>query len=111
MRQLGANTNLIRQIQKQFLGDAGPEANQKFEELLGGFLSGKLTMDDIRGQAQSAADQLRALKRDGGESPGFAADAYLSILDHFLKETMAAGPTTNASAPPASKPKPAQAAE
>jgi hypothetical protein len=112
MRQLGTNTNLIRQIQKQFLGDAGPEANQKFEELLGGFLSGKVTMDDIRVQAQSAADQLRALKRDGGESPGFAADTYLAILDHFLKESAAVGSGTNAAAgAPASTPSAAHAEE
>ena len=96
LRQLGSNTNLIQQVQKQFLGDAGSEANDKFNELLGGLMSGKLSVDDIRAQAKSAADQLRALKREGGEEAGFAVDAYLTILDHFLKDTTPSGVTTNA---------------
>jgi hypothetical protein len=102
LRQIGAHTNLIRQVQGKFLGDAGPEANQKFDELLSGLMSGKITVDDVRAQAKMAADQLRALKRDSGEDAGFAADTYLAILDHFLNETApAAGSVTNTPAPPA----------
>jgi hypothetical protein len=67
----------------------------KFNELLGGLMSGKLSVDDIRAQAKTAADQLRALKREGGEDAGFAADTYLAILDHFLKDTASSGPITN----------------
>jgi hypothetical protein len=108
LRQLGASTNLIQQVQKQFLSGAGPEANDKFNDLLGGLMSGKLSVDDIRAEAKSAADQLRTLKREGGEEAGLAADAYLAILDHFLKETAPAGSPTNAPAlSPDSKPKPA----
>jgi hypothetical protein len=101
LRQLGAHTNLIRQIQKQFLADAGPEANQKFDELLNGLLSGRLTMGDLRAQAQSAANQLRELKRQGGEDAGFAVDTYLTILDHFLKEGPTTGSVTNVLVPSA----------
>ncbi len=104
---LGLNTDLIQQVQKQFLSGAGPEANAKFNELLGGFLSGKLSMEDIRAQAKTAADQLRTLQRESGEDAGFAANAYLSILDHFLKETAPPASATNTpSAPPAAKPPP-----
>ena len=85
--QLDASTNLIQQVQNQFLSGAGPEANTKFNELLAGLMSGRLTVEDIRAEAKAAADQLRALKRESGEEAGFAADAYLAILDHFLKET------------------------
>jgi hypothetical protein len=107
--ELSGHTNLIRQIQKQFLAGAGPEANQKFDELLSGLMSGKLTVDDLRAQAQSAADQLRAMKRDGGQDPGFATDTYLTILDQFLKETAPSGSATNAMVPPsAAKPDAAQ---
>ena len=105
LSKLGASTNLIQQVQKQFLGDAGPEANAKFNELLGGLMSGKLNVDDIRAQAQSAAEQLRALKRDGGDQAGFATDAYLSILDHFLKETAPSSASSN-SPTPSPPPKP-----
>jgi hypothetical protein len=104
--QIGAHTNLIRQVQKQFLSDAGPEANQKFDELLNGLMSGKISMDDLRAQAQSAANQLRDLKRKGGEDAGLATDTYLAILDHFLKEMPASVPATNLPAPGA-KPVPA----
>ena len=111
LRQLGANTNLVQQVQKQFLGGAGPEANTKFNDLLGGLMSGRLSVDDIRAEARTAADQLRALKREGGAEAGFAADAYLAILDHFLRETApAAGSATNAPAPSA-KPMPDPAPE
>jgi hypothetical protein len=110
-RDLAAHTNLIHKIQSQFLSDAGPEANKQFEDMLNGLMTGKLNMDDLRAQAQSAADQIRALKRDSGEDPGFAADSYLAILDQFLKSTPAsAGSKTNAPAA-AQKTKPGAAEE
>jgi hypothetical protein len=93
---LSMSTNLIQQVQAQFLSGAGPEANAKFNELLGGLMSGKLSADDIRAEAKAAADQLRALQKESGEDTGFATSAYLAILDHFLKETAPSGPTTNA---------------
>lgn len=105
LRGLGASTNLIQQVQKQFLSGAGDDANNKFNELLGGLMSGKLSVQDIRAEAKSAADQLRALKREGGEEAGFTTDTYLAILDHFLKETVPAGSATNA-ATPSPRPKP-----
>ena len=100
LRQLGANTNLIKQVQGQFLAGAGPEATDKFNELLGGVLSGKLTVNDIRAEAQTVADQLRALQRETGEDNGWVMNGYLAILDHFLKETAPAGSPTNAPARP-----------
>jgi hypothetical protein len=95
LRGLGANTNLIQQVQKQFLSGAGPEANDKFNELLGGLMSGKISVEDIRTQAKTAADQLRAVQRESGEDAGFATSTYLAILDHFLKETAPSGAATN----------------
>lgn len=106
---LSTSTNLIQQVQKQFLSGAGPDANNKFNELLGGLMSGKLSVDDIRAEAKSAADQLRTLQRESGEDAGFASSAYLSILDHFLKETAPLGAATNVPASPtASRPPPAE---
>src|SRR5262249_39797123 len=89
MRELGTQTNLIQQVRSQFLGDAGPEANDKFNEMLDGLISGKLTLNDLRAQAQTAADQLRSLKKDLGPEAGDSMDGYLTILDHFLRETSA----------------------
>lgn len=93
VRQLGSSSNLIQQVQSQFLNGAGPEAKEKFDQLLGGYLSGKLSVEDIRAEAKTAADQLRSARNElGGESTPLL-DSYLAILDKFLNET---GPgTTN----------------
>ncbi len=101
LRQIGANTNFIEQVRAQFLADAWPEANNKFNGMVSGLLSGRLTVNDIRAEAKSAADQLKELKRDLGEDAGEALDGYLAILENFLRET-APPPsvsTTNVSRP------------
>ncbi len=96
--QLRSSPALIQRIESQFLAGAGPEAKQKFNELLGGVMNGKITMADLRAQAQSAADQLRAARDELGEDAGFAIDGYLAILDSFLKNS---GSGTAATAPKA----------
>jgi hypothetical protein len=93
LQQLGSDTNLVQQIRKQFLADAGPQANGKFDELLTGLMSGKMDINDLRAQAKSAADQLRSMKKDMGGDAGQTLDAYLSVLDNFLAQS------TPASAP------------
>ena len=67
MHQLGANTNFIEQIRKQFLSQAGPEANDKFDEMVAGLMSGKFDMNSLRAEAKAAAGQIRALKGQGGD--------------------------------------------
>ncbi len=99
LRNLGANTNFIGQIRQQFLAD-NPEASSNYDALVGGLMSGKLNMDDLRREAKSSADQLRQLKRDLGPDAGDSIDAYLEVLDNFLKETA----DEPASATPAPKP-------
>jgi hypothetical protein len=104
IRQLGAHTNLIRRVQSQFLSAAGPEANDKFNQMLNELASGKLNMADLRAQAKSVADELRSLQREAGEDMSGTMKLYLSILDRFVKETE---PTNNAATnPPASSLKP-----
>lgn len=113
LRQLGANTNFIQQVQAQFLGTAGPEANAKFNEMVGGLMSGKLNVNDIRAEAKSAAAQLKELKRDLGDDAGWALDGYLAILENFLQQTATPNSSaTNASRPlPKAKPKPVREEE
>jgi hypothetical protein len=65
-------------------------------------MTGKLSVDDIRAQAKAAADQLRQLQQESGEDAGFAASAYLSILDHFLRESAPTNAATN-TPPPAQR--------
>lgn len=97
-RNLGgpATTNLMEQVRGNLLNGASPEANQAFDQLMGGLMSGQINMDDLRKQAQVAADQIRELKRDGANDPATASlDGYLEILDDFLKETAPAASATN----------------
>lgn len=106
LRQLRTQTNLINQVQSQFLSGAGSDANAKFNELLNGLTTGQLNIGDIRAQAQDAATQLRAAKKDLGDDSGLL-DAYLTVLEHFVKETQAEAPARSSTA----KPKPAPADE
>jgi len=86
LRRLGSNTNMAQQVREQLLAGAGPDANKKFDELLSGLASGKLNLDGIRSEAKSAASQWRALKKELGPDASGPLDAYLEILDNFLKE-------------------------
>ena len=105
LRGLGANTNFIQQVKSQFLAAAGPEANSKFDEMVGGLLNGKLDLNDIRKEAKSAADQLRSLKKELGDDAGDSLDGYLDILDSFLKESApATESSTNAIGSPPKPP-------
>ena len=106
LNQSGGVSNLQQQVEAQFLGDAGPEAKAKFNELLSGYLTGRLSVNDIRAQAQSTADQVRSLRKDLGEDAGPMIDGYLAILDSFLKETAPTVSTATNAPAPAPKPKP-----
>jgi hypothetical protein len=86
-RSLGANTNFIEQIRGHFLADAGPAANQQFNDTLAGLTSGKIDMAGLRAQARAAADQIRSLQHDLGPEAGDSLGSYLAILDAFLRET------------------------
>jgi hypothetical protein len=86
LRHPGMDTNFIRQIREQMLAGS-PEAAGKYDAMVGGLLSGQLNVDDIRREARSSADQLRKLKRDLGPDADDSLDAYLEVLDSFLKET------------------------
>ncbi len=104
LRGLSGQTNLVQQVEAQFLSPAGPEAVSKFNDLLNGLSTGKIDMNDLRAQAQSAADQLRSLKQGTGPEDSGEVDAYLAILDDFLKETAPANAATSPVSPPTNAP-------
>jgi hypothetical protein len=87
LRDLGTNSGLIQQVETQFLAGAGPEAKAKFDELMAGLTSGSLDMSALRAEAKKTADQVRAMRKDMGEGTGWTVDAYLAILDKFLRDT------------------------
>ncbi len=97
-KNLGANgTNFIGQIRDQMLA-GNPEAAGKYDEMANGLMNGSLNVNDIRRQAKASADQLRQLKQQLGPDADESLDAYLQILDNFLKETDG-GPAGSVSAP------------
>jgi hypothetical protein len=105
LRGIRDQTNLIQQVQSQVLSSGNPDAVNKFNELLDGLSSGKIDINDLRVQAQSAADQLRSLKSGLGPNSSSEVDGYLSILDDFLQETAPVNKDTKSSnAVPNAKP-------
>ena len=89
MRQQGVDPKLIDLVQQQIFGKSSPEAAQKFNEMMSGLTTGKLSMQDIRKQAQSAIDQIKAAKKDLGGDAGEMLDSYLGILEKFVQESTA----------------------
>lgn len=97
LKALPSSTNLTQNTSAELLSQAGPEAAQKFNELLRGLMTGKMSVADLRAEAKSVADETRALRSELGEE-GALLDGYLSILDRFLAQT----PSSKTSAPPVS---------
>jgi len=96
---LASHSNLIQQVQRQFLAGADPQAQQKFNSLVSGLLDGSITLEDVQREARTAADQVRALKKELGPEASSALDGYLAILDQFLKEAPDAPAPTNSPPP------------
>jgi hypothetical protein len=100
LHQLKTQTNLIQQVQGQFLSGASPEVGAKYNQMLGDLSTGKMSIGDLRAQAKDAADQLRSLQRDGGDDSSGAMSMYLTILDQFLQESAGEATTNSATAAP-----------
>jgi hypothetical protein len=99
IQQLRADPGAIQRVEQQFLAGADPQAKEMFNQMMGGLMNGSLNVNDIRAQAKSAADQLRAAKKELGDDAGFAVDGYLAVLDGFLRETATSSPANSTNAP------------
>lgn len=86
--QTGVATNeAIKQVQNDLLAGASPEAQQMYRELVSGFLSGNLDIQDIRGQAEAALNDMEALQKELGDDETTALlDSYGAILRNFLNQ-------------------------
>ncbi len=99
-RGIHDQSNLVQQVEAQVLGSsASPEAVNKFNELLDGLSTGKIDMNELRAQVQSAASQLQEYKKQMGPDAGEEVDGYLAILNNFLQETAQPNSATNSPAP------------
>jgi hypothetical protein len=103
MRQQGVDPDLVNAVQQQVFGQGNPAASAKFNELMGGLMSGKISVSDIRAQAQDSIQQIKDAKQQLGPEIGDSLDGYLAILQSFVNET-ATNTTVTASPPPASAP-------
>ena len=99
VRQLKSQPQLIQQVQNQYLNDASPEAKAKFDQMLTDLSTGKMSVDGLRAEAKSTADQLRAMRKELGEDAGEGLDGYLAILDNFVQESAPTATATNAGTP------------
>jgi hypothetical protein len=87
LRRMGANTNFIQQVRQQMLTGANPAANQKYDELVSGLMSGQMNVNDIRNEAKKGIAQIHQLKQELGPQADESLDSYLSILETFVNET------------------------
>lgn len=78
----------IERIQNEYLATATPEANQMFQEMLRGVQSGQKNIGDLRTQAASTLQELRAAQKEFGEDAlGGILETYGEVLESFLRQT------------------------
>ncbi len=109
MRRQGVDPKIVDQVQQEIFGKGSPAATAKYNELMGGLMSGRLGVQDIRAEAQKTINQVRAMKKDLGDDAGDMLDGYVSILEQFVAESAGApneivAPVKPAPAAPAGKP-------
>jgi hypothetical protein len=108
MKVGGVDPAIISQVQEQVFGGSSPEAAKKFNELMDGFSSGTLSVQEIRTEAQNSLKELNSLKKDLGPEGGDLFDGYVAILERFIAES--APPPTNSAATNAAARKPVMGA-
>lgn len=86
LRAEGLDPALMNELQLRLPGFASPEVQGYFHDRVGGLISGKISLQDIRDDAIDARDQLLDLKKDLGPDAA-ALDGYLGILEGFIRVT------------------------
>jgi hypothetical protein len=86
LRQGELDPKSLAEVQKMFPLLATKEAGGYFNETLGGLLTGKLGIGDIRKDAIKARDGIMELRKELGRDAD-ALNPYLGILEKFIKET------------------------
>ena len=83
----GINPQMIGALQTKFPLLNTPEASGYFNDTLGGLMTGKLNIQDVRKDAVKARDELKSLQDELGPETGAALNGYMSILNKFIRET------------------------
>ena len=103
MRKQGVDPKIVEQVQQEIFGKSSPAATAKYNQLMGGLMSGRLGVQDIRAEAQKTIKQVRAMKKDLGDDAGDLLDGYVSILEQFVADS-AGAPNEVVVPAPANKP-------
>ncbi len=82
----GISAQDMKAVQQKMPLLAVPEVQNYVSERLGGLLTGRLNVMDIRKEAIDAVDQIKDIQKDLGPQAG-ALNGYLSILENFIDET------------------------
>jgi len=78
---------MVDKVRMEILGAAPQEAQDQFNEMVSGLVSGKIQVGDVRKMAIDTVAEVESLREDLGEDVGFALDGYLSILKSFIGKT------------------------
>ncbi len=97
----GLDPGLTKQLQQTFPLMAAPPVQKYFKDTVGGLITGKINLQDLRKQAIAVRKQIDDLDKDLGPEAKAALAPYSSILDHFIRET---APPAQASPNTAAKP-------
>jgi hypothetical protein len=77
----------VQKVQNELLAGATPEANQMFNEMVQGLMSGQMDMADIRNKAQTTLQELRSLQKElGNDETAELLNSYGAILESFIKQ-------------------------
>jgi hypothetical protein len=86
----------VAKVQQQFLSDANPEANELFQQMVQGLMTGKMDVNDVRNKAQGTLEQLRQFQKElGQDEEGELLGSYVNILEAFLKNASQRTNTTS----------------
>jgi hypothetical protein len=96
----GINPQMVGELRTKFPLLNTPEAGDYFNDTLGGLMTGKLNIQDVRKDAVMARDGLLDLQKELGPD-GAALNGYMSILNKFIRET---GPPPGEKQPSETKP-------
>ncbi|MEO8426517.1 MAG: hypothetical protein ABI651_05315 [Verrucomicrobiota bacterium] len=87
LRAQGIDPKDTSKLPEEILSGANPEATEQFKEMVAGLMTGQISVDSIRAQAQKSVEEIQAMKEDLGAEAGELLDGYLLVLENFLKES------------------------
>jgi len=87
IKQGAIDPKALQQVQTDILDSAGPEAKTMFNDLLKGLMTGTLSAEDVRKQAEQTVNQVKSLQKEAGEGEDNPLlGSYLAILQRFIEE-------------------------